>query len=507
MISQIVKPIRPELESLEAYLESVLTPSQVARVAIISFSQWEMNVRVVGEVAATLHSMGTCPSVALWSAYTPLKDIGWTTSRGLARLLASRTRDDSLKRALRQFGLPEPNLAPPPLENWVPLDSLPQPTGRYRTAIRGLEYRRAPMGRAILQVHPDTNTPVTDDHEWPQEWLKASIRSFAWAFDQSLQLMRERDATALVIFNGRFLHDSASAEAANHLEIPVLSFDYGGNDTDFDLTIDQTHDWSALQLRMRKLYESWESPERDLLGRSWFEKRQNHQDPRNVLFVQGQKRGLSIAKPEGKRVIVYFSSSGDEISELELDWSEYFEGQPGALQALADACAKLQDTVLVVRTHPHKRHKPKRDVEEWHSVVDRVGPDIHIDEWSDVDSYELMRQADVVVTYGSTTGVEAAYVGRPVIVMGPSAYDELGCAIRVKTVAELEEALRSPVVTNPNGALAYGLMMQRRGFIHHYVQRSKNGFALAGVKLKDARPLAMKTSHMLMRRSKKQLMG
>ena len=57
-------------------------------------------------------------------------------------------------------------------------------------------------------------------------------------------------------------------------------------------------------------------------------------------------------------------------------------------------------------------------------------------------SYPLMRQSDVVVTYGSTTGVEAGYAERPVIVMGPSAYDELGCAVRVRTDEELYRALQ-----------------------------------------------------------------
>lgn len=487
------------------YLHSKLTAPQLSRVAIISFSQWELNVRAIGEIAASLHAMREVPTVALWATRTPLKDVGWTTSRGLARALGTSTRDENLKKALRNFGLPEVAFAPPPIRRWSPCEPLPKASCRYRTAIRQLEYREASLGRAILQVHPDTNTPVTDDHEWPEDWLDASIRSYAWAYDQSLQLLMDRQATALIVFNGRFLHDSAAAAAAARLGLPVLSFDYGGNDTDFDLTMDETHDWSALQLRMRDMYASWDSTERDQLGSSWFEERRHHQDPRNELFVRGQRRGSSIQKPEGKKMVVYFSSSGDEISELELDWSEYFLGQPGALRTLAEVCAESEDTVLIVRTHPHKRHKPRNDVEEWHSVVEGVGPYLHIDEWSDIDSYELMRQADLVVTYGSTTGVEAAYLGRPVIVMGPSAYDELGCARRVRSVFELRDALSSPPSIEPRRAIPYGLMMRRRGFLHHFVRKSDRGFVIDGVLLKDARPIAMKLSHVLMRHQKRRL--
>ena len=36
-------------------------------------------------------------------------------------------------------------------------------------------------------------------------------------------------------------------------------------------------------------------------------------------------------------MVVYFSSSGDEIAELEIDWSEYLESQEAALADLVAA--------------------------------------------------------------------------------------------------------------------------------------------------------------------------
>ena len=498
-------PVQAEHASLDDYFRSVLTPHQLERVALISFSQWEMNTAAVGEMAATLRAMGLSPLVALWSDATPLKDVGWSTSHRIARLLGSRARDQWLAHALRASGLPESSLVQPPLRRWAPASPLPIPAGLHRSAIRGVTYRGGPVGRAILQVHPDTNTPVTDEHDWPAAWVEASIRSFAWAFDQSLEMLKSADATALIVFNGRFLHDSAAASAAEHLGLPVLSFDFGGNDTDFDLTIDNTHDWSALQRRMLKMYDAWDPQERDAIGSSWFEERRAHADPRNQLFTESQTVGAGVDKPDGKRLVVFFSSSGDEISELDLDWADYFYGQAGALLAVADACRDMNDTMLLVRTHPHKRHKPKRDVADWHADVAAARPDVHLDEFSDVDSYTLMRQADVVVTYGSTTGVEAAYAGRPVIVMGPSAYDELGCAQRVVTQEQLREALRAGSAGRQSGAVAYGLMMRRRGFASRHVRVRDGRQRLSGVELRDANPTSLKLSHWLDARTKNRL--
>jgi len=491
--------IRAEHDSLPAYLESRLTSEQLSRPLIVSFSQWEISTSTVGEIAANFHYMGLPVTVALWADETPMRDVGWTTSHFLARVFLSPARDQRLATALRRLGIPRTNLPKPPIRRWRPQESLPLIEGLNRGAIRQLRYRGANVGRAILQVHPNDQTPVTDDHEWPRAWVDACVASFAFAFDQTLELIRRCESSCLVVFNGRFLHDAAAAAAATAAGIPVLSFDFGGNETSYDLTTDATHDWSALQTRMKDLYGNWDPAERDRTGGAWFEARREHLDHRNALYVESQTVGRGIQKPHDKTVVVFFSSSGDEISELDVEWGDYFYGQPGALDALASICSRDENVFLVVRTHPHKRMKPVLDVEEWHRAVERAGPDLHLSEWSDVDSYALMDQADVIVTYGSTTGVEAAYARKPVIVMGPSAYDELGCATRVRSEEELLDAIQSRRPGEWRGAIAYGLMMNRRGFRVAHISAEDGVSSLSGIGISDANNLVLDLSHLLAR--------
>jgi hypothetical protein len=249
-----------------------------------------------------------------------------------------------------------------------------------------------------------------------------------------------------------------------------------------------------------KLYNEWPENERDELGSSWFLERVNHQDPMNALFVEAQKKGSKVELPKADCTVVYFSSSGDEIAELELDWDAYFAGQNNALKVLADECRKRPGYSLVVRSHPHKRIKPKQDVAEWMEAVEQAQPDMHLDPFADADSYELMRQADIVVTYGSTTGVEAAFARKPVIVMGPCAYDKLGCAIGVATVDELSDALDEHDPGYWPGAVSYGLMMKRRGFTYQFVRRNSGGIrSLASIEFREANKTTLDISHALNR--------
>ncbi len=474
--------IPAEHNSLAGYLGSVLTTSQLERPLLVSFTQWDFAIAAIAETTLTLNDLGSDVSLALWSDQTPLRDIGWQVQHQIASATRTKTVDQQLRKALLAAGLSPSIFVAPPIKRWQPVGGIPAVVNCSRASIRELTYRGAPLGRGVLHAPPSAETPSNDSHVWPKKYVEQAARSFAFVYDQVSQVIKDRGITSIYIYNGRFLHDSAVTAAAIDAGLPILSYDTGGLDTDFDLTIDETHDWSALQTRMKNMFDQWDPAEREAVAGSWFEERINHVNPANLQFTGGQQAGLSIDRDSDAPLVVYFSSSGDEIAELDLDWSEYFTDQPHALVTLANACRDLGYD-LVVRTHPHARIKPSEDNLDWESAVKLADPALHIDQHSSVDSYALMREAAVVVTYGSTTGVEAAYLGRRVIVMGPSAYDELGCAVRPRTQGELSELLASPggLLTNVGvSALPYGLMMKRRGFAFRYLERTPESRARLG---------------------------
>lgn len=491
--------IRSEHSSLEEFIGAIASPAERERVGFVSFTQWPFALAALAETALAMQAMGTKIYLAFWADRTPMKDTGWSTHRSLARVFGARTSDEFVEEAVAAAAPSAVSIVAPPIKRWrTPHEvRIRQPLNR--SAIRKISYRRSPMGRAMLQIRPDTETPITDAYFWPRRLLDSAACSYAWVYDQTTALIEKHSLTAIVVYNGRFLHDRAASAAGEAAGIKVLYYDTGGIDTDFDLTDNITHDWSDLQRRMVNMYEEWPNDLRDSVGESWFTDRINHAAPDNALFVESQQTGQGIDVPEAETVVVYFSSSGDEIAELELDWSRFIGDQPVALQALAQEVRNRPGWTLVVRSHPHKRMKPKQDVVEWLEAVEKARPDIHVDHQSPIDSYTLMRQADIVVTYGSTTGVEAAYAGKPVIVMGPSAYDELGCAAFAGSSEELARALDSASPGSRAGAVSYGLMMRRRGFSLDRVRRSEGTYLIDGRPMSEPPAAAKHASHALHR--------
>ena len=489
--------IRAERSSLSDYLSENLTATERSRIGLLSFNQWHWTTAALVEVAVASHVIGAETTVGWWSDFTPLHDPGWRFSRRVSHLLQTETIEQSAQRLIEAAGVPESAFVQPPLGEHKPahLPSLPDPLTR--AAIRKLTYQGSAMGRSILQVHPNFDTPIRDDYVWPRRWIKRAIESYGWVFDQTSELIRQRDLKTLVVFNGRFTHDRAAAAAANALGVKVLYYDTGGLDTNFDLTDHTTHDWDALQKRMFSLWEEW-GEGREEISHAWFANRENHTEPGIDVFVGLQQAKHLPDLPQDKDLVIFFSSSGDEMAEMDLDWSLYFGSQEQALRSLAEVCSELPNTVLVVRTHPHMRLKPTDDLSRWIQAVESTENTIHIGPESPADSYALMRAAGRVVTYGSTSGIEAAYRGRPVAVMGPSAYQLLGCVTPIHSTDELKEWLTQVPRMSPEESLRYGLMMQRRGFNWEYLSRNSEGKLSNGdLALEEPAELAQKTSHFL----------
>ena len=65
---------------------------------------------------------------------------------------------------------------------------------------------------------------------------------------------------------------------------------------------------------------------------------------------------------------------------------------------------------------------------------------------SSLSTYALIDRADVVVVWGSTTGAEAVYHGKPVILLGGAVYRELGITYNPENEEELHRLLLQSVL-------------------------------------------------------------
>lgn len=278
-------------------------------------------------------------------------------------------------------------------------------------------------------------------------------------YDHASTVLDDERPDLVYLFNGRFAYERAVLRACQERRIPCLLYEWGSSPERFFLRPFSTHDRVRVQDEMRSAWR--DAPDRRRAREEatrWFVERREGQPRDWPSFTSLQRRSVVPERAPGARTIAYFSSSDDEFVAI---GDEYrWHGWPGQLDAVRDLIRvvhSLHDTRLVLRIHPHLVHKHPHERTRWMALQEAAPEVIVVPPESHVDTYALIEESDVVVTGGSTVGAEAAFWGRPSVLLGPSEYDELGITHRPRSGEELRRILVDTALpAHREAALVYG---------------------------------------------------
>ena len=293
-------------------------------------------------------------------------------------------------------------------------------------------------------------------------------------------ILREKNIDKVYSWNGRRISDGAVCFAAKKVDIPCEVYISGVAHGTY-MTLGATnvqgldaHKERIAEIRRQIQYDEIKNWEIEAEKFYQNQKLGNDQFPGFVHFASNfKKKSIKINK---KCLVIYTSSFHEYFSIEEFSGGVYGDHYDGLRKILSEA--RLLDIYDVfVRWHPNLRNAGFEEKE----IVDKIILDFsfegitHFASNDEVDSYELCEAADVVVTFGSTMGVEAAYYGKASVIVGRAWYEDLGCMYKPNTHGALVDLLLTIPKPLPNyDALVFGCYM--RNFGNHkfkYVQWSK----------------------------------
>lgn len=294
--------------------------------------------------------------------------------------------------------------------------------------------------------------------------LYSSFRAF---------LARERPDVVYVL-NGRFTHTRALFRACQQEGVRCLIHEMGSRLTHYGIFDNaMPHDRANFARRVKALWANRaQDPDVREQATRWFEDRACGMDQGWVSFVKNHDPSLV---PEGwdptRPKLVVFTSSEDEFAAIGPDWkNDLFPRQSDGIKILCQLVGELRpDADLVIRVHPNLAGTTDPEVT---SVFDLARPGIIvIAPESRVSSYGLLRTAEVVLTFGSTIGMEAVFWGKPSILLGPTMYDGLGGTYRPAAVEELRALLSSTLEPlDREAALMFGYYVGNFGEPYRYYE-------------------------------------
>lgn len=310
-------------------------------------------------------------------------------------------------------------------------------------------------------IEPDLTThgPLVD------ALLTAAHRSYTL----TNRLIDQFDPATVLVFNGRFACAKGIVEAARLRQRRVLFHEVGATKERYYLSDRSVH--SASNAR-KTLQDDWHraGADRESVAAAYFAPRRSGLTLLEARHDVGQKRDLPVPTT-GRRRLVYFASSVDEYAAVEDAFDTFlFATQRGAVEWLAAWVRTRPDTELVIRLHPRMRHLSAKERAWWMSFSS--GNVLTIPGEHDCDSYALANSADRVLTFHSSMGPEATYLGKVSVLLGDAKYRGLDCVYEPATTAELERIIDDPSLP-PKPArhcLPFGYNQVMRGTPYRFYQ-------------------------------------
>lgn len=336
-------------------------------------------------------------------------------------------------------------------------------------ALKKYAYKEHTFGLAVAStLISKYRNPNIDTRELAEE-IKFALEAAALVYERALRLIALHKPKSVLTFNGRFARCYPIVKAAHNSKVKLLLHERGCDYKKYEIYHESVH--SVAQ--QRKLIDRHWSSATDreaarAIGADYFQRRRDGEGIGWTSFTTKQVKGQSVPG-DGRKRVVYFSSSDDEYAAVEDGVRHAFSpsGQKEAVQRLINICKRMADTELIIRVHPNVAACHASE-QAWWNALAQQGVQI-LDPASTVDSYALAETADVVCSYGSTIGVEAAYWGTPSILLGDAAYAGFGCCSEPKDDVELERLLRQPPAKREHeGCLMFGYYFATFGKSYKY---------------------------------------
>lgn len=258
------------------------------------------------------------------------------------------------------------------------------------------------------------------------------------------QLIKERGISSLEFFNGRINPSRAYVLAATHSEIDFSIIEVSGRDRKL-LTVDNVaiHDFFYRKGALTKFFDADCADQTRAMGVEFFEKRRAGESTDIPSYTASQKAG-SFDAASKKPVLSVFTSSTDEFEFLGDQWLTDASRNPeNFIKNLALAVG--DEFRIIVRMHPNQAGD-KTGLSE-NMISELLGvKNIELVKPTDaLSTYELIDNSFVVLTFGSSVGIEATYWGKSSILVGKAVWEDVDVAYKAETVNDIAMLLSGDV--------------------------------------------------------------
>jgi hypothetical protein len=339
--------------------------------------------------------------------------------------------------------------------------------------LRAYKYKGVPLGALVMSQLVDDLSDCFADLSDMGTRINNLLNNGRALYLEARRQINDNKINKVYVWNGRRISDGPVCYAAKDegvdFEVYISGTKFG---TYMKLPALTVQDLDEHKANITKLVErSKNGAEIDYLraeGEAFYsiQRYGGEYFPGFVHFAKKFSNDEILKKQHKKNMVIFTSSFWEFFSLDKFSCGVYSDHYSGINQIIHDERIK-SEYVIVVRWHPNLKNCGSSEFAIIQEVVDKshsCDDLIHYLPDSNVDSYALMDAADVVVTFGSTIGIEACFYGKPSILLGRIWYEDLNVCYKPKTHEDLVGFLSKDLLPlSREDALVYGCYMRNMG--------------------------------------------
>jgi hypothetical protein len=304
-----------------------------------------------------------------------------------------------------------------------------------------------------------------------KKWLtikEKMINSSIGLYNYFDTYLKKNNVQNFIIFNGRISCARPLKTVSHDNNVSYILFDGALNGlTPYYSINEMFHSMNFEKINALKSYLKYYKESNKIAAEYSYKKQNKIPILRDMVYTKNQQIGyldtniLRLSKP----LITIFVSSDDEYRYIGADYcQDPLVDQVEEIKQLISSNINVEFD-FVIKMHPNQNKSHKSILKKYKELSKSV---LIIFPENKSDSYELIKRSELIINFSSSIGVEANYLGKPVIQIGPSKWMGLPTANFVKSA---DEAINMIINSNYK-------VMPKRSSIAYFTFNMKANFEL-----------------------------
>ncbi len=336
-------------------------------------------------------------------------------------------RDSKLKNLLKELNIPNYEI-----KHWNYKDIVLDPEAssvlssirniRNLAELKKLTWAGRPVGyslsSSIVSQFYSTEIPAS----LIRFWAKKHFYSYIQGYQDAQYFHLNFGYSNFIIFNGRFPAPRGVKDYASEHNLLVIAHDISPDNSKFTFLTDAIHSPSSA-IKFEETIESIMGEELKLEKMENFYSRRLNRETESVSrYSIHWESNSKTERPKKPYIAIYTSSDQEHFS---INPERDFEDGQTQMEWLCNITRLLlsENFAVAIRIHPNSEISLGTIRKKWLKEFSKHSGFYFFDQKSSINSYDLARESEVVITTFSTIAAECAFSGIPVINTGYPTYD------------------------------------------------------------------------------------